>query len=54
MTRNALDPICKHPQVFQVAVRGKGVEIQVNPLLKWDMLMRYPKTRASCEQLLGT
>lgn len=53
VTRIALNPICKHPQVFLVAVRGNGVEIQVNPLLKWDMLMRYPKTRAACEQLLG-
>lgn len=53
VTRKALDPICKHPQVFRVAVRGHGVVIQINPLLKWDMLMRYPKTRATCEQLLG-
>lgn len=53
VTRIALNPIYKHPQVFLVAVRGNGVEIQVNPLLKWDMLIRYPKTRAACEQLLG-
>ena len=54
VARIALDPVSRHPKVFLVGVKGQVSELQLNPALKWEMLLRYPKTRAICEQLLGT
>lgn len=50
---SALDPVQKHPQMFLVGMHGKDAELRVNPALKWEMLLRYPKTRGACEKLLG-
>lgn len=51
--RIALDPVSTHPKVFLVGVRGQVCELRLSPALKWEMLVRYQKTRAVCEKLLG-
>lgn len=50
----ALDPVSVYPKVLQVGVKGQESQLIVNPALKWEMLLRYPKTRAICERLLKT
>lgn len=49
----ALDPVAKHPKVFFVADTGEQCTLRVNPMLRWDMLLSYPKTRSVCDKLLG-
>jgi len=49
----ALDPAAKHPKVFVVAHKGGQCALSVNPMLSWNMLLSYPRTRAVCDKLLG-
>ncbi|HEU0220116.1 MAG TPA: phospholipase D-like domain-containing protein [Gallionella sp.] len=52
IVRIALDPVAKHPKVFLVADQGGHCLLSINPMLRWDMLLSYPKTRAVCDKLL--
>lgn len=52
IARIALDPVAKHPKVFLVADQGGRCLLSINPMLRWDMLLSYPKTRAVCDKLL--
>jgi hypothetical protein len=49
----ALDPMAKHPKVFVVAHKDGQCELSVNPMLSWNMLLSYPRTRSVCDTLLG-
>ena len=52
IARIALDPVAKHPKVFLVTDQGGRCLLSINPMLRWDMLLSYPKTRAVCDKLL--
>lgn len=54
VVRAALDPASKHPKVFLVATRGDDCSLELNPMLGWEMLVRYRKTREVCDRLLGS
>ena len=47
-----IDPTGHHAKVFIVTLRDGQCVLSINPMLSWDMLLSYPKTRAICDKLL--